>query len=212
MFATVSSPSFAYSPKVAAPTSAGADPWSSHRHQPSDPIAFITLIRTHHRAIFHLTHALLRDEVAAERITQQVFARARRRLDRSPNSSSVVEWIYYASLRFVRMYHRKSGNALARRRQATAVCNAAGLDLHTLVRVMVRQPGKLDPRDCELLALRHVLGLSLANIGQLLRLHPYEVSNRLSWAHERLSKLEVRMQTNSPFADTDRVPALALSA
>lgn len=212
MFATVSSTSFAYPPEVAALAPSSSDPWSSQRHQPSDPIAFITLVRTHHRAIFHLTHALLRDEVAAERITQQVFARARRRLERSPNSSSVVEWIYYASLRFVRMYHRKSGGALKRRRNAAAACNAAGLDLHTLVRVMVRQPGKLDPRDCELLALRHVLGLSLAHIGQLLRLHPYEVSNRLSWAHERLGKLESRPQVSSAFADPDRAPALALSA
>lgn len=189
MFVAATSTSFPYTPS-AEPTSASSDPWSSSRYRPTDPIAFITIIRNHHRAIFHLNHALLRDEVAAEKITQQVFARARRRLERGANSPSVVEWIYYASLRFVRMHHGRSTGALTRRRQATATLNASGLDLHTLVRAIVRHPGKLDPRDCELLALRHVLGLSLAHIGQLLRLHPYEVSNRLTWAHERLSKIE----------------------
>ena len=189
MFATATPASFPYSGSAAS-TSTSADPWSADRYQPTDPIAFITLIRNHHRAVFHLTHALLRDEVVAEKITQQVFARARRRLERGANTSCVVEWIYYASFRFVRMHHGRSTGALTRRRQATATLNASGLDLHTLVRVIARHPGKLDPRNCELLALRHVLGLSLAHIGQLLRLHPYEVSNRLTWAHERLNKID----------------------
>ena len=63
------------------------------------------------------------------------------------------------------------------------------LDLKTFVQVIALQPGKIDPRDCELLALRHVLGMPLSIIAQLLRMHPYEVSNRLVWALERVSKL-----------------------
>jgi DNA-directed RNA polymerase specialized sigma24 family protein len=178
------------------------------RYQRRDPVAFIALVRNHHREIFHLVHALLRDEVAAEKITQQVFSRARRRLDRRPGASSVVEWIYYASFRFVRMYQWRSAGTMARRR-ITATLNASqpGLDLSMFVQVIVRHPGKIDPRDCELLALRHVLGMSLTSIAQLLRLHPYEVANRLAWAHERVCKL-----SHQPSSEAAKSAAFALSA
>jgi RNA polymerase sigma factor (sigma-70 family) len=212
MFATAPATPFAFSPPPS-PASDSSDSWPAGRYQPSDPIAFITLIRHHHRAIFHLTHALLRDEVAAEKITQQVFSRARRRLERSPNSSSVVEWIYYACFRFVRMHHRKSASPMARRRNVNVACSQPGLDLHTLVQVIVRYPGKLEPRDCELLALRHVLGMSLANIGQLLRMHPYEVSNRLAWARERLYKLSGQFApVMSPSAEAEKTSSFEMSA
>jgi len=148
----------------------------------------IPLIRNHNRAIFHLAHALLRDEQAAEKITRQVFARAGRRLDRG--ATQAVEWVYYASLRFVRMYHWRSVGPMARRRMmANAATTPPELNLAVFVHVLAHHPEKIDPRDCELLALRHVLGMPLANIAQLLRMHPYEVSNRLAWALERVCKL-----------------------
>jgi len=172
----------------ASPTPSYAFTPSGALTRPYQPDPFATLIRNHHRAIFHLAHALLRDEVAAEKITQQVFSRARRRLDHDP--ASVIEWIYYASFRFVRMYHWRSVGLLARRRmRRTIFGNQPELDLKAFVQVIARHPGKVDPRDCELLALRHVLGIPLANIAQLLRMHPYEVSNRLAWALERICKL-----------------------
>ncbi|MDF3057142.1 MAG: polymerase subunit sigma-24 [Rariglobus sp.] len=212
MYASISPVAFAFAPSSPAAIS-GTDSWSRDHYQPRDPIALITLIRNHHQAIFHLTHALLRDEVAAEKITQQVFSRARRRLERSKGSSVVVEWIYYACFRFVRTYHHKSAGPIARRRNGTPACSLPGLDLHTLVRVIVRHPGKLDPRDCELLALRQVLGMSFVNIAQLLRLHPYEVSNRLAWAHERVCKLcEQPTADPHPSTEEEKSKTLALSA
>ncbi len=169
-------------------TRAHLDDRKDSRFQQRQPDPFVVLIRNHHRAVFHLAHALLRDEVAAEKITQQVFSRARRQLGRSP--SSVIEWIYYASFRFVRMYHWRSVGLIARRRMIGNVAAIqSALDLKTLVQVIARQPGRIDPHDCELLALRHVLGMPVANIAQLLRMHPYEVSNRLAWALERVCKL-----------------------
>lgn len=162
--------------------------WKDSPFQPRQPDPFVRLVRNHHRSIFHLAHALLRDEVAAEKITQQVFSRARKRMGDSP--ASVIEWIYYASFRFVRMYHWRSVGLIARRRmRRTLSSHQPGLDLKTFVRVIALQPGKIDPRDCELLALRHVLGMPLSTIAQLLRMHPYEVSNRLAWALERVAKL-----------------------
>lgn len=170
------------------------------------PDPFVVLIRNHHRAIFHLAHALLRDEVAAERITQQVFSRAKRRMDQSPGA--VIEWIYYASFRFVRMYHWRSVGLIARRRMRRNLnIGQPELELKSFVQVIARHPGKIDPRDCELLALRHVLGMPLANIAQLLRMHPYEVSNRLAWALERVCKLGHRTPV-----EIEKPADLALSA
>lgn len=187
MYAPVSSTPLPFPLTV---TNSAASPGTKQRSRAMQvqPATFVSLVRNHHRAIFHLTHALLRDEVAAEKITQQVFARARRRLDHG--QTVAVEWIYYASLRFIRMYHWKSIGLIARRRMLVAMAAIQPeLDLNTFVQVMARQPGKIDPRDCELLALRYVLGMSLGNIGQLLRMHPYEVSNRIAWGLERVGKL-----------------------
>jgi DNA-directed RNA polymerase specialized sigma24 family protein len=180
--------------------------WQDSPFQPRQPDPFVRLVRNHHRSIFHLAHALLRDEVAAEKITQQVFSRARKRMGRNP--ASVIEWIYYASLRFVRMYHWRSVGLIARRRmRRTLSSHQPGLDLKTFVQVIAWQPGKIDPRDCELLALRHVLGMPLSTIAQLLRMHPYEVSNRLAWALERVAKL-----SHQTPAEIEKPVDLALSA
>jgi len=67
--------------------------------------------------------------------------------------------------------------------------NQLGLDLKTFVQVIARCPDKIEPRDSELLSLRHVLGLSLGSIAQLLHIHPHEVSNRLLWAREHFCEL-----------------------
>jgi len=173
----------------------------------ADP--FVTLIRSHHRAIFHLAHALLRDEVAAEKITQQVFCRARRRFN-SNSGTALTEWIYYASFRFVRMYHWRSVGLIARRRMRRVLTGMQPeLNLKTFVHVIALQPGKIAPRDCELLALRHVLGMPLTNIAQLLRMHPYEVSNRLAWSLERVTRLS---QQPAPIVEMERPAEFALSA
>lgn len=177
---------------------------SSFKTRQPDP--FVRLVRNHHRSIFHLAHALLRDEVVAEKITQQVFSRARKRMGENP--ASVIEWIYYASFRFVRMYHWRSVGLIARRRmRRTLFSHQPELDLKKFVQVIALQPGKIDPHDCELLALRHVLGMPLATIAQLLRMHPYEVSNRLAWAFERVG----RLSRQAPL-EIEKPADLALSA
>jgi len=183
--------SFAYTPSAAPAPALDDDMLLVQRYRQGDSAAFLALIRKHHRPVFHLSHALLRDEVAAEKITQQVFARARRQLARMADTASVGAWLYYASLRFARShYWYASHRAGVRRLPSAPINDQPSLDIKTLAHVIAVQTEKIEPRDCELLALRHVLGLSLASIAQLLRIHPYEASNRLIWARERVMKLE----------------------
>jgi DNA-directed RNA polymerase specialized sigma24 family protein len=208
MYAPVSSP---VSPvPVAFDPAAAASPrvafWTDAAAHARKPDLFVTLIRNHHRTVFHLAHSLLRDEVAAEKITQQVFSRARKHMDLGP--AALTEWIYYAALRFVRMCHWRSVGLIARRRMRRTIASIRPeLDLKTFVRVIARHPGKVDPRDCELLALRYVLGMPLGNMAQLLRMHPQEVFNRLSWALARVHKLGALLPV-----EVEKPADLALSA
>ena len=201
------SPTPAYEFNPASAASLGrTEIWRTPRLLPGPQDPFVALVRNHHRAIFHLAHALLRDEIAAERITQQVFSRARRRLGQG--TEAVTEWIYYASFRFVRMFHWRSIGLIARRRMRRILAGREPvLDLKTLVRVIARQSGKVDPHDCELLGLRYVLGMPVSNIAQLLRMQPCDVANRLTWAFERVTKLSVQAPV-----ENERHADLALSA
>lgn len=186
----------------------GTDTALARRHCEEDSEALVILIRKHHRAIFHLCHALLRDEVVSERITQQVFSRARRRLRQGVQTPSLTGWLYYAGLRFARRHYWNSLPRPARRKMAAPLSPQPRLDLWTFVTVIVRCQGKIDPRDCELLALGHVLHLPHADIARLLRMHPYEVSNRLVWARERVLKLRQQLP---PCVEASRA-SLTLSA
>lgn len=175
------------------------------RYRQGDSSAFLALVRKHHRPVFQLSHALLRDEVAAEKITQQVFSRARRLLNRTSETTSIGAWLYYASLRFARSHYWNATRRLGLRRPACCTAgDSSALDLKTLALVIAALPHKIEPRDCELLALHHVLGLTPAGIAQLLRIHPYEASNRLIWARERVMKLSHQHAMNPesahPFA------------
>ncbi len=171
-------------------------PSKSNRHSraqstsiPRPSPYFVTLVHRYHHAAFQVAHGILRDEVAAEKITQQVFARVRRRLERGADHESAVFWIYHASLRFACRYYWKSITPAMRRRLAeTCRGNQGEFDLLDFVRILALKPGKIEQHDCELIALRHVLGLPLVQIGQLLRMHPYEISNRVTWSLERLKE------------------------
>lgn len=149
---------------------------------------FVEIVRSHHQAVFRLAHALLRDEDLAEAITRQVFSRARVRCAQAGDfEADPVEWVYHAALRFIRMYHWRSLGLLSRRRVFAFASRSGGCSVRAIVCLLARHPGALETRDCDLLAMRHVLGMPLANIAQLLRMHPYEVSNRLAWAQDRLA-------------------------
>lgn len=186
-------------------------PSRSNRHNRPQPVSiprpspyFVTLVHRYHHAAFQIAHGILRDEVAAEKITQQVFARVRRRLERGADPASSVLWIYHASLRFACRYYWQSISPAMRRRLGETSRETRGeFDLLDFVRVLALKPDKIEQHDCELIALRHVLGLPLVQIGQLLRMHPYEISNRVTWSLERLKETQsqaVRMPVLHEFS------------
>lgn len=152
------------------------------------PTDFSTLVRRHHRLIFQLLHGLLRDDVVAEKLTQQVFVRAHRRFAGGDTAQAVTLWIYHACLRFARRYHWKSCNGPKRRRLTETQRGRHEFHLAAFVHMLATRSQRINPHDCELLALRHVLGLSLVQIGQLRRMSPNEVADRLAWSRASLHK------------------------
>lgn len=152
---------------------------------------FIDIVRRHQQSAFQITFGLVRDEPAAETLTREVFTRARRRLAAGMDAGAATLWIYRACLRFACRLHWKNIPAATRHR-LVAGCHDNhhdDFDLAEFVHVLAFHPGKIDPRDCELISLRHVLKLSLQQMGQLLRMHPYEISNRLAWSRERVKEI-----------------------
>lgn len=151
---------------------------------------FFHLARRHQPTAFQITFGILHDETAAETITREVFIRVRRRLAAGVDATSATLWIYHASLRFACRYYWKTiPPSLHHRRGQTVGCHADDFKLREFVHVLAHHPGKIEARDCELVSLRHVLGLSLPQIGRLLRMHPYEISNRLVWSCERVKQI-----------------------
>jgi hypothetical protein len=151
---------------------------------------FLHLTRRHQQLAFQITFGLLRDEIAAETLTCQVFNRARRRFASGMDAIAVTRWIYHASLRFACRYYWKNTTPAMRRQLCETSRNTAdNFDLSEFVHVLALHPGKIDPRDCELISLRHVIKLPVTQIGQLLRMHPYEISNRLIWSRERVKEV-----------------------
>lgn len=151
---------------------------------------FLRLARRHQPSAFEISFGLLHDERAAETITRQVFIRVRRRLAAGVDPASATLWIYHASLRFACRYYWKTIPPAVHRRLGHNVRgHSEDFKLREFVHVLAHHPGKIAARDCELVSLRHVLGLSLIQIGRLLRMHPYEISNRLAWSCERVKKI-----------------------
>jgi DNA-directed RNA polymerase specialized sigma24 family protein len=160
---------------------------------------FLELVHRHHHPAFQIAHGILRDEVAAEKITREVFTRVRRRIERGANQTAAVLWIYHACLRFSRRYYWRAAPVRMRRRlDETCRCSQREFTLPEFVHTLAFQPERIGRHDCELIALRHVLGLSLDQIGQLLRMHPYEISNRLTWSLERLKETKLPVFAEAP--------------
>jgi len=168
--------------------------------------AFLQLVRLHQQSVFQITFGLLRDEIAAETIIRQVFHRVRRRLASGADAAETTVWLYHASLRFARRYYWKNSPPDMHCQLGGDCCSGADhFDLNEFVHVLALHPGKIEARDCELISLRHVLGLPLPQIGQLLRMHPYEISNRITWSRERVK--DVIGGTRTTLMSPDAEPA-----
>lgn len=163
---------------------------------------FLEIARRHHAHIFHLVHSLVKNVHASEEITRTTFGRVRERLERAGGAPSTL-WIYYTALNLARRHYLGTfrpvlGRAAdsSRLRLADATANQEDsvpcVGVREFAAMLARNMGHIDSGDQELLALRHVVGLSIDEISRVLGLRPDAVTERVRRSHDSMHPFAIR--------------------
>lgn len=187
---------------VETPPGASAEAMASEEAQQilaaraGDPVAFASLVRRHQEIAFRVAYLLLHDAHAAEDIAQDAFLRAHRALDTFRVGEPFRPWL----LRIVSNLAKNELRARARRARLRdrvmrwspthhehVESTVVGDDERVSRAVAVRRLLDDAPEaDREVLLMRHVAGLSEAEMAEVLDCAPGTVKSRLSRARARL--------------------------
>src|SRR5438046_10182202 len=77
-------------------------------------LSFDEAFTLHHRAVFRTARAVVRDSALAEDVTQEVFLRLYRNLDRTPGEELVRAWLLRVTLNVARNTLRGQSRSMAR--------------------------------------------------------------------------------------------------
>lgn len=80
----------------------------------SRPIEFDEAFTLHHRAVFRAARSVVRDDGLAEDVTQEVFIRLYRHLDRTPGEELLRAWLLRVTLNVARNTIRGQSRSAAR--------------------------------------------------------------------------------------------------
>jgi RNA polymerase sigma-70 factor, ECF subfamily len=153
-----------------------------------DQEAFGLLLDHHQRAIYNLAYRMLANAEDAEDVTQTVFLKAFEKLDRYNAEHRFFSWIYRIAI-------NESIDTLSRRKRTEgsdielASPQAAVEDLLDEDQVCQRvQRALMGLRSDErgVIVLKHFLGFSYREIGQILEVEDKTVKSRLFVARRRL--------------------------
>jgi RNA polymerase sigma factor (sigma-70 family) len=166
------------------------------RAREGDTRAYEDLVRRHQQLAFRTAWVLTGSAADAEEAVQDAFVKAWRALGRFRPGAPFRPWLLAIVAREASTRRRSAG------RRATWTARAAqderwapvAPDAPTEVAVLRRERAatllaalaRLEPRDREVVELRHVLGLSERETAAVLRCRPGTVKSRLSRALERL--------------------------
>ena len=78
------------------------------------PIEFDEAFTLHHRAVFRTARSVVRDDGLAEDVTQEVFLRLYRHMDRTPGEELLRAWLLRVALNVARNTIRGQGRSTAR--------------------------------------------------------------------------------------------------
>src|SRR5216110_3254567 len=80
----------------------------------SASVSFDEVFTLHHRAVFRTAYALVRDSALAEDVTQEVFLRLYRNLDRTPGEELLRAWLLRVTLNVARNTIRGQTRSMTR--------------------------------------------------------------------------------------------------
>jgi RNA polymerase sigma factor (sigma-70 family) len=166
------------------------------RAREGDARAYEELVRRHQQLAFRTAWVLTGSAADAEEAAQDAFVKAWRALPRFKDGSPFRPWLLAIVAREASTRRRSAG------RRAAWTARAAQderwvppqSEAPTEVAVLQRERAatllaalaRLEPRDREVIELRHVLGLSERETAAALRCRPGTVKSRLSRALDRL--------------------------
>jgi RNA polymerase sigma-70 factor (ECF subfamily) len=174
-----------------------------------DQAAWSRLLQMHQLAVYRLAYLWLADADEAGDITQEVFVRTFRTLDRLDPSLPLRPWLLRVTTNLVRNRHRYLKRylaALVRWWQAEAE-PAEPPPGDTLAgqweaKTLWLATRRLSPPDQEIIYLRYFLELSIAETAQVTSLAPGTVKSRL---HRALSRLRTVIEREFPELQEERV-------
>lgn len=153
-----------------------------------DEVAFTTIVARYHPDLLRIGFVVCGDVDVAEEAAQSAWVVAWRRLGDLRDSSSLRPWLMSIAAnearQLTRSKRRRSVREIAALDPSTPPADATVADRIDLANALAT----LEPRDRELLALRHLAGMDSAEIGRAVGMTPTAVRSRLARARERLRK------------------------
>jgi RNA polymerase sigma-70 factor (ECF subfamily) len=162
---------------------------------------FDELVRRNQKRIFRMLMALLRDEDAADTLTQECFLRAYKKRDSFRGESSVDTWLYRIAVNLARDYQRSKREGFWKRMfsatpedadgEETALVDtvadaSTGAEARLLAREEVAQVWytvrRLSDKQREVFVLRYAEDMALEEIGQTLEMNVGTVKSHLNRA------------------------------
>lgn len=151
-----------------------------------DPDAFMWLVRGHQARVRALAYGMLGDRGLAEDVAQEAFLRAWRGIDGFRGDASFSTWLYSIARRVALEVARKRTLPTVPLDQASPAADPAGIDPE-LRGDLERAIAGLEPAQREAFLLVAVLGLSYAEVSQMIGIPTGTVGSRVFRARERLA-------------------------
>jgi RNA polymerase sigma-70 factor (ECF subfamily) len=162
------------------------------RASQGDEAAWVGLVRQQQEAVFRLAYLLLGDADDAEDVTQEVFIRAFRALDRFDTARPLRPWLLEITRNQCYNWRRALRRHLAALTRWGQVAPSADVDpneqmvQHWKADALWQAVRRLRATDQEVVYLRCFLELSVEETAQALAIAPGTVKSRLSRALDRL--------------------------
>ena len=159
--------------------------------RPAASVSFDEAFTLHHRVVFAMARAVVRDSALAEEITQEVFLKLYRHLDSAPGVDLLRPWLLRITLNEARNTLRSRNRALARdtnyqRNNNLDAAMQTGSDSRELDAVR-RALDKIKEPMKSCLLLRHQ-GLSYREIAQTLSLKESYVGSLIARARKEFAR------------------------